>query len=63
MLLEHLPAGASATLAWGMLLHDVGKPPTFTPPDPNKPDDRIRFNGHAEIGVAVARSILNRLRF
>ena len=63
MLLEHLPAGASATLAWGMLLHDVGKPPTATPPDPNKPGDRIRFNGHAEIGVAVARAILNRLRF
>ena len=63
MLLDHLPAGVSPTLAWGMLLHDVGKPPTFTPPDPNKPGDRIRFNGHAEIGVAVARTILNRLRF
>ncbi len=63
MLLDHLQSGASSTLAWGMLLHDVGKPPTFTPPDPNKPGDRIRFNGHAEIGVAVARSILNRLRF
>ncbi len=63
MLLDHLPAGVSPTLAWGMLLHDVGKPPTFTPPNPNKPGDRIRFNGHAEIGVAVARAILNRLRF
>ena len=63
MLLGHLPAVASTTLAWGMLLHDVGKPPTATAPDPNKPGDRIRFNGHAEIGVAVARTILNRLRF
>lgn len=63
MLLDHLPASASPTLAWGMLLHDVGKPPTFTPPDPAKPGDRIRFNGHAEIGVAVARAVLNRLRF
>ena len=63
MLLDHLEAGVSPTLAWGMLLHDVGKPPTYTPPDPGKPGDRIRFNGHAEIGVAVARSILNRLRF
>jgi poly(A) polymerase len=63
MLLEQLPAGASATLAWGMLLHDVGKPPTFTPPDPAKPGDRIRFNGHAEMGVAMARAICARLRF
>ena len=63
MLLEHLPRGASATLAWGMLLHDVGKPATFTPPDPAKAGDRIRFNGHVEVGVAVAREILNRLRF
>ena len=63
MLLDHLPKGASPTLAWGMLLHDVGKPPTFTPPEPGKPGDRIRFNGHAEIGVAIARSVLNRLRF
>jgi poly(A) polymerase len=63
MLLDHLPAGASPTLAWGMLLHDVGKPPTFTPPDPHNSNDRIRFNGHADIGVAMARAILNRLRF
>jgi poly(A) polymerase len=63
MLLDHLPAHASATLAWGMLLHDVGKPATFTPPDPARAGDRIRFNGHVAVGVAVARTILNRLRF
>jgi poly(A) polymerase len=71
MLLEQLDAehqafgaaGASPTLAWGMLLHDVGKPATFTPPDPARPGDRIRFNGHVDVGVAVARTILARLRF
>lgn len=63
MLLDYLPAGASATLAWGMLLHDIGKPATFTPPDSTKPGDRIRFNGHVDVGVTVARAILNRLRF
>ena len=63
MLLDHLPAGASATLAWGMLLHDVGKPATFQPPNPAKPGDRIRFNGHAEVGVRIAEEILARLRF
>ena len=63
MLLDHLPTSASLTLAWGMLLHDVGKPATFTPPDPAKTGDRIRFNGHVEVGVAVARAVLNRLRF
>jgi poly(A) polymerase len=63
MLLEHLPPGASPTLAWGMLLHDVGKPATFTPPDPKKAGDRIRFNGHVEVGVAMARVILHRLKF
>ena len=63
MLLDHLPRGASSTLAWGMLLHDIGKPATFTAPDPAKPGDRIRFNGHVEVGMAIARVILNRLRF
>jgi poly(A) polymerase len=63
MLLDHLQARASPTLAWGMLLHDVGKPATFTPPDPARPGDRIRFNGHVDVGVAVARTILSRLRF
>ena len=29
LLLEKLPPHVSRTLAWGALLHDVGKPPTF----------------------------------
>jgi len=63
MLLDQLKPGASPALAWGMLLHDVGKPATFTAPDPAKPGDRIRFNGHVDVGVAIARTILSRLRF
>ncbi len=59
LLLEKLPAGVSPTLAWGALLHDVGKPATFS----HKPPDRIRFNGHVEVGVRIAHQILRRLRF
>ncbi len=63
MLLEQLPAAPSPTLAWGALLHDVGKPATFRAPDPAVPNDRIRFNGHVEVGVRIAEEILARLRF
>jgi poly(A) polymerase len=63
--LSHLPGGKkpSATLAWGALLHDIGKPATFRAPDPANPGDRIRFNGHVEVGVRIAEVILGRLRF
>ncbi|HTP87661.1 MAG TPA: HD domain-containing protein, partial [Bryobacteraceae bacterium] len=47
----------SITLALGVLLHDVGKPPTF------RIADRIRFDGHVEVGVEMARAILGRLRY
>src|ERR1700722_10600943 len=63
LLLEKLPPGVSATLAWGALLHDIGKPATFQPPNPAVPGDRIRFNGHVEVGVRIAEEILGRLRF
>jgi len=58
LLLEGLPAGCSSTLAWGALLHDVGKPATF-----RRAPDRIRFDGHVEIGVRIADELLTRLRF
>jgi poly(A) polymerase len=63
LLLEKLEPGVSATLAWGALLHDIGKPATFQPPNPAVPGDRIRFNGHVEVGVRMAEEILRRLRF
>ena len=49
--------GGTVTLAFGILLHDVGKPATFTE------TDRIRFNRHAETGAIMAAAILRRLRF
>jgi poly(A) polymerase len=48
----------SKTLAWGALLHDIGKPATF-----RIGPDRIRFDGHVEVGVKMAAGILGRLRF
>jgi poly(A) polymerase len=63
LLLEKLPPNAPPTLAWGALLHDIGKPATYRAPDPNDPHDRIRFNGHVEVGVRIAETILARLRF
>jgi poly(A) polymerase len=61
MMLEAIPAGTPETLVWGVLLHDVGKPPTFTPP--SGPGDRIRFNEHAEVGTRMAEAICRRLHF
>ncbi len=58
LLLKGLPAGCPLTLAWGALLHDVGKPATF-----RRAPDRIRFDGHVEIGVRIAADLLERLRF
>ncbi len=58
LLLEKLPHPCAAALAWGALLHDVGKPPTF-----RVAPDRIRFDGHVDVGVKMAEAICQRLRF
>jgi poly(A) polymerase len=58
LLLQNLPHPCLPTLAWGALLHDVGKPPTF-----RVAPDRIRFDGHVEVGVRMAEAICRRLRF
>ena len=47
----------TAALAWGVLLHDAGKPVTF------RLADRIRFDGHAEAGAKIANKVLSRLKF
>jgi len=43
-------------LGFAVLLHDVGKPGTFTV------SDRIRFNGHDALGRRMAEDILRRLK-
>src|SRR5947209_11695450 len=58
LLLEKLRHPCPPTLAWGALLHDVGKPPTF-----RVAPDRIRFDGHVDVGVKMAEEICRRLRF
>jgi poly(A) polymerase len=58
LLLEKLPRPCPVTLAWGALLHDVGKPPTF-----RRAPDRIRFDDHVNVGVRMAEEICRRLRF
>jgi len=58
LLLENLPYPCPPTLAWGALLHDVGKPATF-----RVAPDRIRFDRHVEVGVKIAEDICERLRF
>lgn len=56
LLMEQLKQ-PSTVLAFGCLLHDVGKPATY------KRSDRIRFNGHDRVGAAMTDKILARLRF
>jgi poly(A) polymerase len=58
LLLDNLPQPCPMTLAWGALLHDVGKPATF-----RVAPDRIRFDGHVDVGVKMAEEICRRLRF
>jgi putative nucleotidyltransferase with HDIG domain len=57
MLMLEAMQSPTLTLAWGVLLHDAGKPDTFVR------SDRIRFNGHVEKGIEIARGIFKRLRF
>ena len=61
LMIEQLQAGSSSTLAWGVLLHDIGKPPTYRPA--SKTGDRIRFDHHVDVGVKMAEAICRRYRF
>ena len=49
-------------LAWSVLLHDVGKPPTFQVTREKDGSERIRFSDHDNVGADMAEQILQRLR-
>jgi tRNA nucleotidyltransferase/poly(A) polymerase len=60
LMLRHLPAGASPSLPWAVLLHDVAKPLTAAA-DPRT--GSTHFYGHEKLGAEMAAKILRRLRF
>jgi tRNA nucleotidyltransferase/poly(A) polymerase len=60
LMLELLPAEVTVPLVFSVLLHDIGKPPTYSY-DPA--EGRIRFNAHDKVGAGMTRAIMERLRF
>ncbi len=59
IMLDLLPEEVSVPLVFSVLLHDVGKPPTYMVDE----GGRIRFNGHDRVGAEMAERIMRRLKF
>lgn len=60
IMLDMLAGEPTLELCLAVLLHDIGKPATYSYcPD----EDRIRFNGHEQIGAEMAEKILRRLKY
>lgn len=57
MMLNELEAPSEA-LALSVLLHDIGKPPTRT-----VEKDRVRFQGHAQVGADIAENWMTKMKF
>lgn len=60
MMLDMLQGEVTIELALAVLLHDIGKPATYSY-DPD--EDRIRFSGHDSLGAEMAENILRRLKY
>ena len=60
LMLTLLKEDPSLSLVLSVLLHDIGKPATFSY---DEEADRIRFNGHDKIGSDMAATILRRLKY
>ncbi|MEO7934555.1 MAG: CCA tRNA nucleotidyltransferase [Chthoniobacterales bacterium] len=60
LMLEMLAPEVPDSIFLSVLLHDIGKPPTFSF-DPE--EGRIRFNGHDAVGARMTLEVMQRLRF
>ncbi len=60
LMLEKVPPGASASLPWAVLFHDIAKPATA---ERDPATGKIHFYGHEKVGALLAERILTRLRF
>lgn len=60
IMLDMLEGEVDITLVLAVLLHDIGKPPTFSREEDT---DRIRFNSHDSVGAEMCQNILRRLKF
>jgi poly(A) polymerase len=60
LMLEKMPPGASPSLPWAVILHDIAKPATA---ERDAATGAIHFYGHEKVGAAMAERILQRLRF
>jgi poly(A) polymerase len=56
--IDRLPAGCPLTLALGVLLHDVAKPPCAV-----VREGRPTFYGHCDLGARMAEDVCRRLRY
>lgn len=59
LMLSLLPERVSVPLVFSVLLHDIGKPPTFHIDETG----RIRFSGHETVSALMTEKIFARLRF
>src|SRR4051794_3545861 len=60
IMLGLLPEQVSVPLVFSVLLHDIGKPATYSY---DEKDQRIRFSGHDKLGAEMTEQIMTRLRF
>ena len=60
IMLGLLPQEVSVSLVFSVLLHDIGKPATYSY---DEAEGRIRFSGHDKLGAEMTKRIMERLRF